>query len=96
MSGMRFEDITVAMLCDRAVIRRTTFYKHFADKSEFFSFYVDSLRGDMVERGRLAIDELGPASPVALRALPFWTPWQITSLSTRRSWTTSLAALPAA
>lgn len=60
MSGMRFEDITVAMLCDRAMIRRTTFYKHFADKSEFFSFYVDSLRGDMVERGRLAIDELEP------------------------------------
>ena len=60
MSDMRFEDITVAMLCDRAMIRRTTFYKHFADKSEFFSFYVDSLRGDMVERGRLAVDELEP------------------------------------
>ena len=25
----RFEDLTVAMLCDRAMIRRTTFYKHF-------------------------------------------------------------------
>lgn len=60
MSEMRFEDITVAMLCDKAMIRRTTFYKHFADKAEFFSFYVDSLRGDMVERGRLAIDELEP------------------------------------
>ena len=29
----RFEDITVAMLCERAMIRRTTFYKHFADKT---------------------------------------------------------------
>ena len=29
----RFEDVTVAMLCDRAMIRRTTFYKHFADKT---------------------------------------------------------------
>ena len=98
MSDMRFEDITVAMLCDRAMIRRTTFYKHFADKSEFFSFYVDSLRGDMVERGRLAIDELEPgvAHTAFAERAAILDAWQITSLSTRRSWTTSLAALPAA
>lgn len=36
----RFEDLTVNELCDRAMIRRTTFYKHFADKYEYFSFYV--------------------------------------------------------
>ena len=46
----RFEDLTVAMLCDRALIRRTTFYKHFADKTAYFSFYVDSLRSNFVER----------------------------------------------
>lgn len=46
----RFEDITVAMLCERAMIRRTTFYKHFADKTAYFSFYVDSLRSNFVER----------------------------------------------
>lgn len=36
----RFEDFTVNELCDRAMIRRTTFYKHFADKYDYFSFYM--------------------------------------------------------
>ena len=36
----RFEEITVNQLCDRAMIRRTTFYKHFADKYEYFAFYL--------------------------------------------------------
>ena len=40
----RFEDITVGELCDRAMIRRTTFYKHFADKYEYFTFYINELR----------------------------------------------------
>ena len=40
----RFEEITVGELCERAMIRRTTFYKHFADKYEYFSFYVKELR----------------------------------------------------
>ena len=41
-----FEDITVAELCDRAMIRRTTFYKHFADKGEFLVFFVKELRDE--------------------------------------------------
>lgn len=36
----RFEDFTLNELCQRAMIRRTTFYKHFADKYEYFLFYV--------------------------------------------------------
>lgn len=36
----RFEDFTLNELCDRAMIRRTTFYKHFADKHEYFLFYL--------------------------------------------------------
>lgn len=35
-----FEDITLNELCDRAMIRRTTFYKHFADKYEYLTFYM--------------------------------------------------------
>ena len=35
----RFEDITVGQLCQRAEIRRATFYNHFADKFEFLSFF---------------------------------------------------------
>ena len=36
----RFEELTVNELCDRAMIRRTTFYKHFGDKYEYFAFYI--------------------------------------------------------
>ncbi len=36
----KFEELTVNELCDRAMIRRTTFYKHFADKYEYFTFYM--------------------------------------------------------
>ena len=32
MEEKSFEDITVNDLCREAMIRRTTFYKHFADK----------------------------------------------------------------
>lgn len=39
-----FEEITVNELCDTAMIRRTTFYKHFADKYEYFNFYLLGLR----------------------------------------------------
>lgn len=45
-----YENITVAMLCDEAMIRRTTFYKHFADKAAFFAFFIDSLKIDLERR----------------------------------------------
>lgn len=40
----RFEEITVGELCDRAMVRRATFYKHFADKYEFFVFFVNRIQ----------------------------------------------------
>lgn len=49
----RFEDITVNELCNRAMIRRTTFYKHFADKYEYFAFYIRELVSNFQ-------DQLGP------------------------------------
>ena len=36
----RFDELTVNELCERAMIRRTTFYKHFADKYDFFAYYI--------------------------------------------------------
>lgn len=35
-----FEKISVKELCDAAVIRRPTFYKHFLDKYDFLTFFV--------------------------------------------------------
>lgn len=46
-----YEQITVAMLCERAMIRRTTFYKHFADKAEFFVFFADNMRFELMRIG---------------------------------------------
>lgn len=46
----RFEDLTVAMLCERAMIRRTTFYKHFRDKNDYFAFYVDELMSGLPQK----------------------------------------------
>lgn len=55
-----YEDITVAMLCDEAMIRRTTFYKHFADKAAFFAFFVDSLKIDLERRSGQGEDGSSP------------------------------------
>ena len=46
LSEKKFEDVAVNELCDRAMLRRATFYKHFADKYEFFAFVV---RGKQAE-----------------------------------------------
>jgi AcrR family transcriptional regulator len=46
MSEEKFEDIAVNELCNRAMVRRATFYKHFADKYDFFAFVV---RGKQAE-----------------------------------------------
>lgn len=40
MVEMRFEDIRVGALCERAMIRKSTFYKHFGDKYELLAFIV--------------------------------------------------------
>ena len=35
LTGKTFDDITVNELCERAMIRRPTFYSHFEDKYDF-------------------------------------------------------------
>lgn len=46
MEERLYEDITIGALCERAMIRRTTFYKHFTDKDDFFKFYIRTLRDE--------------------------------------------------
>lgn len=62
----RFEDLTVAMLCDRAMIRRTTFYKHFRDKNDYFAFYIDELMSGLPQK---QIGEGGAVSADDVRVL---------------------------
>ncbi len=38
------EDITVGDICEKAMIRRATFYQHFADKYEFFAYVMNNIQ----------------------------------------------------
>ena len=42
----KFENITVNELCAKAMVRRATFYKHFGDKYEFFTFMIKEIQDD--------------------------------------------------
>lgn len=58
-----YSAITVSTLCDRAHIRRATFYKHFSDKDAFLLFLVRNMREQLKqdlrldERGSVPFDE---------------------------------------
>lgn len=39
-----FDSISVSELCEKAMIRRATFYRHFKNKDDFFSAYVAKVR----------------------------------------------------
>ena len=62
----RFEEITVGELCDRAMIRRTTFYKHFADKNEYFTYYVKEIRDKLQSKLPPQMKEDSPKEYLAL------------------------------
>lgn len=43
MEEKGFEAFTVGELCEKAMIRRATFYQHFSDKYEYFNFYMNEI-----------------------------------------------------
>ena len=50
MQEMPFENITVFDLCERADIRRATFYKHFEDKYAFLSYVIEKTLSGVSEK----------------------------------------------
>ena len=48
MQEMDFADVTVNELCERSLVGRGTFYKHFADKYEFLSFLIREQYGSFL------------------------------------------------
>lgn len=44
-------EITVNEICERAVVRRATFYKHFGDKYELLTFILNEMRNDISQKG---------------------------------------------
>ncbi len=62
LSEKKFEDISVNELCDRAIVRRATFYKHFADKYEFFAFLIRAKQAEFDAQIRQQTDNTRPQS----------------------------------
>ena len=44
LSEMTFEEMTINALCEKAGVRRATFYKHYADKFDFLNSITKQLR----------------------------------------------------
>ena len=55
-----FETISIKELCDRALVRRATFYKHFADKYDFAIFVVRDLQQQFFEESNFDYNEPYP------------------------------------
>ena len=47
------ENISVQDICDRAMVHRTTFYKHFADKYDLLGYFMDEIRQDIFDKASL-------------------------------------------
>lgn len=55
-----FDQITVTELCERALVRKATFYKHFGDKDELFSYMIHEMQERAQEEKVVLYD---PARP---------------------------------
>jgi len=55
-----FDSITINDLCEQAMVRRATFYKHYIDKYDFFAHFVRYIREEDIGkmRERLSDDSL--------------------------------------
>lgn len=58
LNEKRFENITVNELCERALVRRATFYKHFADKYDFFEFFIRKIHEDFDQQMGVNLEEM--------------------------------------
>lgn len=56
ISKKPFDSITINELCEKALVRRATFYSHFIDKYDFFSFFIRFYRNELMGDGPVATD----------------------------------------
>lgn len=48
LSKKKFENITINDLCEKALVRRATFYTHFIDKYDFFTYFIRQNRDQFI------------------------------------------------
>lgn len=57
-----FDDITVTELCERAEVRRVTFYTHFNDKEELFAYMIREMQKSFYRENGAAVKTQTPVS----------------------------------
>ncbi len=57
-----FDEITVTELCERAETRKATFYKHFGDKRELFTFMIKEIQRLSRENNQINYEKENPQS----------------------------------
>ncbi len=62
MCERSLDDITVTALCERAVVRKATFYKHFGDKTELLVYMIREMQRLSEEQNAIGYDPADPAS----------------------------------
>ncbi len=62
MCQKSLDDITVTELCEKAVVRKATFYKHFGDKTELLVYMIQEMQRLSEESNRIGYDPAVPAS----------------------------------
>ncbi|RZI00587.1 TetR/AcrR family transcriptional regulator, partial [Staphylococcus condimenti] len=50
LESTMFSSITVNMICEEALVHRTTFYKHFYDKYDLLSYLLQNITKDYFEK----------------------------------------------
>ena len=67
-------DAFVNELCDEAMIRRATFYKHFADQYDFFSFFIRQKQDQFISQAK---EETPPTEFMLTRSTLLKGPYSI-------------------
>lgn len=57
-----FDKITITELCERAMVRKATFYKHFADKTELLAYMIRELQQMALEQNAIGYNKDIPQS----------------------------------
>ena len=62
MSQKSLDEITVTEICEKAVVRKATFYKHFGDKTELLVYMIQELQRLSEESNEIGYDPSNPPS----------------------------------
>ena len=60
MNAKSFDNITVSELCEKSMVRRATFYKHFNDKYDFFRFFITEMHKQLEEENPEELKNVSP------------------------------------